>query len=249
MSSAALRAVSGETSSPVKAPFETSCHKCNVREMCLPCGLTGEGLCRIDGLVNRRRRVYRGETLYRAGDPFSSLHVLRSGFCKSYLPVEGGREQVSGFHMTGDIMGMDAIWSGTHASSAVALEDGVVCVLPYDRLERLSHDMHDLQRHLHQLMSREIVREHSVMVLLGSMRAEERLAAFLLNLSERLTERGYSASEFYLRMTREDIGSFLGMKLETVSRIFSKFHALGLISVQQRHVRILDVPGLRQALE
>lgn len=249
MSSAALRAVSDETGTSVKVPFETSCHKCNVREMCLPCGLAGDSVGRIDGLVNRRLRLYRGETLYRAGDPFTSLYILRSGFCKSYLPVEGGREQVSDFHMTGDIMGMDAIWSGIHASSAVALEDSMVCVLPYDRLERLSHEMHDLQRHLHQLMSREIVREHSVMVLLGSMRAEERLAAFLLNLSGRLTERGYSASEFYLRMTREDIGSFLGMKLETVSRIFSRFHALGLICVQQRHVRILDAPGLRKMLE
>jgi len=235
--------------SPSKlARVPTRCSSCNLRELCLPCGLTGVDVDRVEDLVYTRKRMERGESLYRAGDEFSSLYAVRSGFFKTTQTLEDGRDQVTGFHMAGEIMGMDGIGPDTHSSSAVALEDSEVCVIPYSRLESLGRDMHGLQRQFHKVMSREIAQEHSVMLLLGTMRAEERLAAFLLNLSQRFTARGYSASEFNLRMTREEIGSYLGLKLETVSRAFSKFQEDSLISVQQKHIRILDVAGLKRCM-
>jgi len=157
--------------------------------------------------------------------------------------IEDGRDQVTGFHMAGEVLGMDGIGTGNHAADAVALEDSEVCILPYSRLEDPG-----LQRQLHKVMSRELVRDQGVMMLLGTMRAEERLAAFLINLSSRFVARGFSSSEFHLRMTREEIGSYLGLSLETVSRLFSRFQEDGLIAVQQKHVRILDVPGLRAVM-
>ena len=227
------------------ARVPTKCSSCNLRELCLPCGLTGQDVDRMGELVYTRRRLGRGENLYRAGDEFNSLYAVRSGFFKTVQTLEDGREQVTGFHMGGEIMGMDGIGPEKHTSSAVALEDSEVCVIPYSRLVNLGHEMHGLQRQFHKVMSREIAQEHSVMLLLGTMRAEERLAAFLLNLSQRFTARGYSASEFNLRMTREEIGSYLGLKLETVSRAFSKFQEDGLISVHQKNIRIRDVAALK----
>ena len=131
-----------------------------------------------------------------------------------------------------------------HSCAAIALEDAEVCVLPFDKLEQLSREFSTLQHHVHKIMSREIVRDHGVMLLLGSMRAEERLAAFLLNLVQRLHARGFSQSELILRMTREEIGSYLGMKLETVSRTFSKFMDDGIIDVKQRYVHIKNTEAL-----
>jgi CRP/FNR family transcriptional regulator len=223
----------------------TKCSSCNLRELCLPCGLSGQDADRVGELVYTRRRIERGESVYRSGDAFSSLYAVRSGFFKTVQTLEDGREQVTGFHMGGEIMGMDGIGPEKHSSSAVALEDSEVCVIPYSRLVNLGREMPGLERQFHKVMSREIAQEHSVMLLLGTMRAEERLATFLLNLSQRFTARGYSASEFNLRMTREEIGSYLGLKLETVSRAFSKFQEDGLISVHQKNIRIRDVAALK----
>jgi CRP/FNR family transcriptional regulator len=148
--------------------------------------------------------------------------------------------------MAGELLGLDGIGTDAHTCDAVALEDSQVCVIPFHQLEDLSREVSDLQRQFHRIMSREIVRDHGVMLLLGSMRAEERLAAFLLNLTQRLQHRGFSASELILRMTREEIGSYLGLKLETVSRTFSKFQEEGLLEVRQRQIRILDADGLQR---
>ena len=179
-----------------------------------------------------RRRVRRGESIYREGDAFVSLFAVWSGVFKTTQLLEDGREQVTGFQMAGEMLGMDGIGPEKHSCSAVALENGEVCVIPYSRLEALGREVHALQQQFHKVMSREIVQEHGVMLLLGTMRAEERLATFLLNLSRRLVARGYSPSEFNLRMTREEIGSYLGLKLETVSRAFSRVQDDGLISVE-----------------
>jgi CRP/FNR family transcriptional regulator len=165
---------------------------------------------------------------------------------KSCVLHEDGREQVAGFHMMGDLMGLDAIGTNQHLCDAVALEDSEVCEIPLKDLEGLSRNIPSLQQHFHRIMSREIARDYGVMLLLGSMRAEERLAAFLLNLSQRFGARGYSATEFHLRMTREEIGSYLGLKLETVSRTLSHFQAQGLIAVQNKHLRILKLENLRE---
>jgi CRP/FNR family transcriptional regulator len=228
--------------------LKTVCSSCSLRELCLPMGLSREEIEHLDTLVYTRRRVKRGETLYRAGDGFNSLYAVRTGFFKSNVILEDGRDQVTGFHMPGDILGMDGIGTEAHTCNAHALEDGEVCVIPFSRLEEVSRQVRNLQHQFHKVMSREIVRDQGVMMLLGTMRAEERLAAFLINLSQRFVARGYSPSEFHLRMTREEIGSYLGLKLETVSRIFSKFQEQGLIAVQQKHIRILDTDGLNHLL-
>ncbi len=219
------------------------CGACNLRELCLPSGLNGSDPGMLDDLVYTRKRVKRGESLYRAGGEFESLYAIRSGFFKSRVVLEDGRDQVTGFHMAGEILGMDGIGTDSHTADAIALEDSEVCVIPYARLE----EPH-LQRQLHKVMSRELVRDQGVMMLLGTMRAEERLAAFLLNLSQRFVARGYASQEFHLRMTRDEIGSYLGLSLETVSRLFSRFQDDGLITVQQKHICILDIAGLKAVM-
>lgn len=224
------------------ARMNTRCSTCNLRELCLPCGLKDDSEL-LDELVYTRKRVKRGETVYRAGGSFESLYAIRSGFFKSRVVLEDGRDQVTGFHMAGEVMGMDGIGTDSHMADVIALEDSEVCVIPYSRLEQPG-----LQRQLHKVMSRELVRDQGVMMLLGTMKAEERLAAFLLNLSQRFTARGYSASEFHLRMTRDEIGSYLGLSLETVSRLFSRFQEDNLITVQQKHIKILDIPGLKAVM-
>ncbi|MEK8050696.1 fumarate/nitrate reduction transcriptional regulator Fnr [Ideonella sp. DXS22W] len=220
--------------------FKVACSSCNLRELCLPVGLTRENLDRLDTLVATRRTVERGDTLFRAGDEFQSLYAVRTGFFKTCVSSEDGRDQVTGFQMAGELLGLDGISTDNHTCDAVALEDSQVCVIPYRQLEDLSREFNELQHQFHKIMSREIVRDHGVMLLLGSMRAEERLAAFLLNLTQRLKARGFSASALILRMTREEIGSYLGLKLETVSRTFSKFQDDGILEVKQRQIRIID---------
>ncbi|MBI1397885.1 MAG: fumarate/nitrate reduction transcriptional regulator Fnr [Betaproteobacteria bacterium] len=228
--------------------LRTACSTCGLRELCLPVGLAEAELERLDDLIQVRRTAKKGQSIYRSGDAFAALYAVRSGFFKTTILSEDGRDQVTGFYMGGEIVGMDGIGTELHTCDAVALEDSEVCVIPFSRLEDLSRQVPALQSHFHKVMSREIVRDHGVMMLLGSMRAEERLAAFLVNLSQRFVARGYSPSEFYLRMTREEIGSYLGLKLETVSRVFSRFQDEGYISVQQKHVRIIDIPKLRQLI-
>ena len=220
-------------------PFKVACSSCNLRELCLPVGLSRENLERLDTLVANRRAVARGESLFRAGETFLSLYAVRTGFFKTRVSSEDGRDQVTGFQMAGELLGLDGISTDNHTCDAVALEDSQVCVIPYNQLEGLSREFNELQHQFHKIMSREIVRDHGVMLLLGSMRAEERLAAFLLNLTQRLQARGFSASSLILRMTREEIGSYLGLKLETVSRTFSKFQEEGILNVKQRQIRIL----------
>ncbi len=228
--------------------LKAACSQCTLRELCLPYGLSASEIEQIESMVGVRRRVKRQQHLYRAGETFEAIYAIRSGFFKTDVLLEDGRDQVTGFQMAGEILGMDGISGEAHTCNAVALEDSEICVIPFAHLERLSREIQALQRHFHQVMSREIVRDHGVMMLLGTMRAEERLATFLLNLSQRFTTRGYSPAEFHLRMTRDEIGSYLGLKLETVSRAFSRFQDEGFISVQQKHIRILDIAGLKKLL-
>ena len=226
--------------------IKVACSNCNLRELCMPVGLSDSDMQRIDDIVATRRKIKRGTPLFRNGERFTSLYAIRTGFFKTCVATEDGRDQVTGFQMAGEIIGLDGIVNDQHTCDAVALEDAEVCVMPFERIEDLSREVTSLQHHVHKIMSREIVREHGVMLLLGSMRAEERLAAFLLNLVQRLHARGFSQSELILRMTRDEIGSYLGLKLETVSRTFSKFVEEQLVEVKQRYVRILNADGLRQ---
>jgi len=226
--------------------LKVACSNCNLRELCMPIGFNPDEMQRLDEVVEKRRRVKQGEALFSSGEEFTSLYAIRTGFFKTCVISEDGREQVTGFQMAGEIIGMDGIVSDHHNCSAVALEDAEVCVMPFSDIENLSRELPGLQRHVHKIMSREIVRENGVMMLLGNMRAEERLAAFLLNLVQRLHARGLSQSELILRMTREEIGSYLGLKLETVSRAFSKFSEDGIIEVKQRYVKIVAPDALKK---
>jgi CRP/FNR family transcriptional regulator len=226
--------------------LKVACSNCNLRELCMPTGFNQDEMQKLDEVVEKRRRVKQGDALFSSGETFTSLYAIRTGFFKTCVISEDGREQVTGFQMAGEIIGMDGIVSDHHNCSAVALEDAEVCVMPFSDIENLSRELPGLQRHVHKIMSREIVRENGVMMLLGNMRAEERLAAFLLNLVQRLHARGLSQSELVLRMTREEIGSYLGLKLETVSRAFSKFSEDGIIEVKQRYVKILAPDALKK---
>lgn len=212
----------------------------------MPTGLEVSEMKKLDEMIEKRRQVKQGQMLYANADPFTSLYAIRTGFFKTCVVNEDGREQVTDFQMAGEIIGLDGIVSDQHSCNAIALEDAEVCIMPFASVEDLSREIPALQRHVHRIMSREIVRENGMMMMLGNMRAEERLAAFLLNLVQRLHARGFSQSEMVLRMTREEIGSYLGLKLETISRTFSKLSDDGIIEVKQRYVKILAPDALKK---
>jgi CRP/FNR family transcriptional regulator len=226
--------------------FKVACSNCNLRELCMPIGLDTTEMKKLDQMVEKRRQIKQGQMLYANGDAFTSLYAIRTGFFKTCIANEDGREQVTGFQMAGEIIGLDGIVNDQHSCNAIALEDAEVCIMPFDNVENLSREIPALQRHVHKIMSREIVRENGMMMILGNMRAEERLAGFLLNLVNRLHARGFSQSEMILRMTREEIGSYLGLKLETISRTFSKLSDDGIIEVKQRYVKILAPDALNK---
>ncbi len=238
--------MSAQHSFAAPEPGRLPCSACRLRALCLPAKLSNYELSQLDALVNAQRPVARGQSLFQAGDRFDSLYAVRTGFFKTCATAEDGREQVTGFQMPGDLLGLAALDAGRHAVDAVALEDAQVCVIPFESLEASSPGAHVLQRQLLKAMSRLIVRDHGVMLLLGSMRAGQRLAAFLLNLAQRLQALGYSGSALVLRMTREEIGSYLGMKEETVSRTFSSLQEEGLLEIRHREIRIPDLAKLRK---
>ncbi len=226
--------------------LKAACASCSLRELCLPVGLEKTDMDSLDKIITRRQRLQSGQHLYRTRDDFRYLYAVRRGFFKTYELNNDGIEHVNGFHMAGEMLGLDAISEATHACSAVALEDSEVCEIPFLKLEQLFHDIPALQRQFHRVMSREIGADHGLMMLLGTMRAEEKLATFLTNLAERLAARGFSSNSVHLSMSREDIGNYLGLKLETVSRMFSKFQDEGLIAVERRNLHIKDMDGLHK---
>ncbi|MFK7858565.1 MAG: fumarate/nitrate reduction transcriptional regulator Fnr [Granulosicoccus sp.] len=225
---------------------EATCANCNLRELCVPGAITSQELEQLDSIVAMRKKVKKGATLFHAGEDFKALYAVRSGFFKSRIAASNGRDQITGFQTPGELMGLDGVATERHGVDAVALEDSEVCIIPYTDLERIARDFPPLQQQLHRVMSREIVREHGVMLLLGSMKAEERVAAFLLNISERYKRLGYSAEEFILRMTRQEIGSYLGLKLETVSRTFSRLQEQGIIEVSGKSVKLVRLDAIKQ---
>lgn len=203
----------------------------------------------MESILAERKRFSRGQTVFRAGEPFTSFYTVRTGVLKSVITSEDGFEQITRFHMSGDILGLDGLYKDRYTLTAIALEDCELCVMPYDKLMELAAKSPSVLIGLIKTLSNEIMRGHETVLLLGSMHANERLAAFLLDLSKRLEERGYSRTEFILRMTRAEIGSFLGLKLETVSRVLSKFAEMKLIEIHQKHVHILDPEGLHTVIK
>lgn len=222
----------------------TACAQCPVRCRCVAAGLPPTELGRFDNLIEERYRIKRGRHLFRQGDAFQALYAVKLGVFKTTLCERDGREQVTGFRMYGEILGLDGIVHQHHAGNAIALEDAVVCKLPYLPVAALAGEIQVLRHRLLEMMSDEIVRDHRLIMLLGSMNASERLAVFLMNLLERQHARGLSTKELILRMTRQEIASYLGIQLETVSRIFSRFSQRGLIQVNRRHIRVIDAHQL-----
>ncbi|MNR83782.1 Transcriptional activator protein Anr [compost metagenome] len=237
-------AVSTDTSVNVGA-LRASCSTCSMHQLCLPMGLGENDMDRLDKIIGRRRKVARDDYLYRMGDTFANLYAVRIGHFKTCQINAGGEQQITGFQMTGELLGMDAISTDRHHCNAVALEDSEVCEIPFPRLEELFGTMPTLLRHFHRMMSQEITREQSVMLLLGNMRAEQRFAAFLVNLASRYMARGYSSTNFQLRMSREDIGNYLGLTIESISRLLSKFKKQGLLKVNNREIELLDLTMLK----
>lgn len=208
--------------------------------------LEPEELQQLAGLAERRRAIKRYQHLYHTGSSFQYLYLIRAGSFKSYTADTSGRQQITGFHLSSELVGTAAIGTGRHICDVVALEDSSVYKISCAEIERLVHKIPMLQRCLQRALSREFERNYKVMMLLGSMKAEERLAMFLLDLSQRFAMQGYSATEFDLRMTREEIGSYLGLKFETVSRMFSSFRESRSIEVKNRSIEIKDLDRLRQ---
>ncbi|WP_336346794.1 fumarate/nitrate reduction transcriptional regulator Fnr [Pseudomonas monsensis] len=235
-----------ETSPPSALCLKATCSNCSVLELCLPIGLDGAEVERLDTLIVQRLKVRKGAALYRAGDPLRSLYAVRVGSFKTSVLSVDGREQVTGFHIPGEMLGLDAISADEHACTAYALEDSEVCPIHFAQLEKLAQSLPSLQHNLNKLLSREIVRDHSMLMLMGNMNSDERLAAFLLNLSQRLSSRGYSSKEFVLKMRREEIGSYLGLRLETICRGIAHLRDQGLVEIAGRNVKIQNLDGLKQ---
>lgn len=220
--------------------FVVSCQQCGLNALCLPHTLTSTEMDQVDKAVKRGKPLQRGQDLFETGTKFTSLYAVRSGAIKAYHIDENGDEQAIGFFLPGEILGLDAIDTQIHVSSAKALETSAVCEIPYSQIEELSHYIHNLQSHMYRLLSREIRLDQELQMLLGKKTAEERIGAFLLNLSMRYEQRRLSSTRFRLPMARTDIGNYLGLAVETVSRVFTRFQKNHILRVEGKEVEIID---------
>lgn len=225
--------------------LKVACKNCSLFQLCLPVEMEERDLDALNRIIERRRPAKRGDYLYRVGDPFQAIYAVRSGSVKTYTVSQDGNEQVTGFHLAGEILGLDAINAGFHPCNARTLESTAVCEIPFERLDELCDHLPGLRRQLLKLMSKELSYEHSLLALLGKKNSQERLAAFLVSLSDRYRGRGFSPYEFRLGMSRDDIGNYLGLAMETVSRVFTRFQGDDLLEVEGRYVRILELARLR----
>jgi CRP/FNR family transcriptional regulator len=224
--------------------YQPHCNNCRLSGICLPFSLESKEVEELDSIIQRSKPLQKGQHLYRESDRFESVYAVRSGTLKAYRTTDDGREQVTGFYFPGEILGMDGIANNAHASSARALETAAVCEIPFSSLEKLSADMPHLQRHFFQLMSREIAEDQQLITLLSKSSADERVAALLLSISTRNARRKLSASQFRLSMSRVDIGNYLGLTVETVSRVFSRMQKLNILRVENKEIEILDLDDL-----
>lgn len=225
--------------------LKQACKHCSLHDLCLPLGMSEEDLDLLESIIRQRRPIQRNDHLYRPGDKLTSIFAVRSGSIKTYTLTNDGQEQITGFHLPGELLGLDAISDGSHPCAAKALETTSVCEMPFTQLEELAARIPGLQHQLFRIMSKGLQADEQFMTLLGKKSSDERLAAFLLGLSERFHRRGYSATEFNLSMSRNDIANYLGLAVETVSRLFSRFQSNKLIDVQRKLVVIQDLDGLR----
>jgi CRP/FNR family transcriptional regulator len=231
------------------ADIKVSCGSCSLSELCLPHGMDGDDMQALDDIVKRQLPYQPGHHVFRAGDRSRALFTVRSGALKSYCTTEDGDEQVLGFTLPGELVGLDGMSTGAYASNSVVLETASICELPYNKLEDLCRSLSGLNRQMMRVVSKEITTDQEMLLLLGKRNAEERLAAFLLSLSGRYKVRGLSTTEFNLPMSRQDIGNYLGLAIETVSRLFAHFQKDRLLKVNRRNIELLDMPRLRAMVE
>lgn len=225
--------------------LKVACKDCSLRELCLPLGLTEDDVSDLTSIIKRTRSLKKNEYLYRIGDKLQSLYAIKSGSVKSLELAQDGFVQITGFHLPGELLGVDAICDERHPCDAVALEAVQVCEIPLDNLESLAREIPGLQKQLLRIMSKEIVKEQGQLMMLGKMTADARLATCLLSLSGRFKVLGLPADQFRLSMSRQDLGDYLGLALETVSRLFSRFQESGLIKADGRQIQILNVTELQ----
>ena len=230
---------------PCAHNYQVNCGNCRLNSICLPLALESDDIQQLDDIIQRSKPLQKNQHLYREGDEFQSVYAVRSGTLKAYKTTDDGREQVTGFYFPGEILGMDGISNNTHASSAKALETAAICEIPFSSLEKLSASMPNLQRHFFQLMSREITEDQQLITLLSKNSADERVAALMLSISSRNVRRKLSATQVRLPMSRVDIGNYLGLTVETVSRVFSRMQKMDILQVDNKEIEILDIQGLK----
>ncbi|MEM8560765.1 MAG: fumarate/nitrate reduction transcriptional regulator Fnr [Pseudomonadota bacterium] len=226
--------------------YQLHCGNCQLNSICLPLTLETDDVEQLDSIIQRSKPLQKGQFLYRQEDAFSSVYAVRSGAIKAYNTTDDGREQVTGFYFPGEILGMDGIGTNHHASTAKALETSAVCEIPFSSLEKLSAQLPSLQRHFFQLMSREITEDQQLITLLSKNSADERVASLMLSISIRNAKRKLSATHFRLPMSRVDIGNYLGLTVETVSRVFGRMQKMSILSVDNKEIEILDPKGLQR---
>lgn len=229
--------------------YQVSCTNCRLNGICLPLALDLHEVEQLDEIIHRSRPLQKGEHLYRQDQPFTSVFAVRSGSIKAYAITDCGQEQVTGFYFPGEVLGMDGIAKNKYASSARALETAAVCEIPFDKLGELSQRLPSLQRHFFQLMSQEIAEDQLLLTLLSKNTADQRIATLMLSISARNKRRKLSAANFRLPMSRTDIGNYLGLTVETVSRVLSRFQKMGMLAVDNKEITITDAEMLQAAAE
>jgi CRP/FNR family transcriptional regulator len=225
------------------------CQNCSISELCLPFSLNEQELTSLDDIIDRKRPIHKGDKIFHDGQELHALFAIRSGTFKTFTVSEQGEEQITGFHLAGDLLGFDAIAESNHPSFAQALETSMVCEIPYHNLDQLSDTMPKLKKQVLRLMSNEIKTDQAMLTLLNRKNAEQRVATFLVSLSERYHSRGLSSSEFRLTMTRSEIGNYIGLTVETISRLLNRFHKNDLIKVDGKLIEILDIDALTDVAE
>ena len=226
------------------ADLRRGCDHCTLRQLCLPAGIGAEDLRRLDSIVKRRRPITREQRLFRAGDPLQAVYVTRDGAFKTVVTNEEGEEQIIGFHLPGELIGLDALGSGVHRCEAIALATANVCEVPFAELAGVAAQIPGLQQQLLRVIGQSVNRDQDHLDILARRQASERIALFLHGLTERYRHIGESATSIKLPMSREDIARFLGLALETVSRGFTRLQDDGVISVIGRRIEILDLSEL-----
>ena len=226
--------------------LKVSCGQCNLNELCFPHGMNSDDMNKLDTVVEQRKPLHKNDHLYREGDASHAIYAVRSGSIKTLVESPNGDEQIVGFHLPGELLGLDGFMDGNHTCTAIALETTSVCAMPLPKLEGLCTTLPGLQHQMQRIMGKEVTEDHLMLLMLGKMSAEEKIATFLLSISRRMEERHWKATEFVLSMPRQDIANYLGLAVETVSRLFAQYQESGIIKVDRRRISILELQRLRE---